>query len=152
MVRIHNALDSQQSFCEGNSVVRQRIQKSLCDNRNNHMPKCCHLLSSPLHHLAKWLVESSEDRIWRHHRPELVEFVDPGMLFEEGCYPFHQMPKHTKIDAMKKIEYGTHRQKDAFHIRRRVLRFQLLNHPHNVLLPVSPTHISLTHEYHLFEG
>jgi len=67
-----------------------------------------------LRHLAKWLVESSEARIWRHHHPELVEFVDPGMVFEEGCYPVHQMLKHTEIDRVKIIGYNNSRQRDAF--------------------------------------
>jgi len=47
------------------------------------MPECCHLLTTTLSHLAIWRVESSEARIWRNHHPELVEFVDRGMLFEE---------------------------------------------------------------------
>jgi len=69
-----------------------------------------------LRHLAIWLVESSEARIWRHHRPELVEFVDPGMLFEEGRYPVHPMLKHTEIDSMKNIGYDNSHRRDAFHI------------------------------------
>ena len=80
------------------------------------MPKCFHLLTTRLRHLAIWLVESREARIWRHHRPELVEFVHPGMLFEEGCYPVHQMLKHTKIDGMMDIGYDNSRRSDAFHI------------------------------------
>jgi hypothetical protein len=80
------------------------------------MPKCFHLLKTPLHHLAIWLVESSEARIWRHHHPELVEFVDPGMLFEEGYYQVHQMLKHTELDGMKNIGYDNSRQGDSFHI------------------------------------
>ena len=38
-------------------------------------------------------------------RPELVEFVNPGMFFKEGYNPVHQMLKHTDIDGMKDIRY-----------------------------------------------
>jgi hypothetical protein len=34
------------------------------------------------------------------HYPVLVEFVGPGMLFEEGWYPVHQMLLHFKIDSI----------------------------------------------------
>jgi hypothetical protein len=67
-----------------------------------------------LHHLAIWLVESSEARIWRYHSLELVEFVDPGMLFEEGRYPVDQMLKDTEIDGIKNIGYDNGRRRDAF--------------------------------------
>jgi hypothetical protein len=67
-------------------------------------------------HLAKWHFESSEGRIWWHHRPELVEYVDPVMLFQEGCYPVHQMLKHTEINGKKNIEYVNSHQRAAFHI------------------------------------
>jgi len=67
------------------------------------MPECIHLHTTPGRHLAIWLVEMSEARILRHRRGELVEFVDPGMLFEEGRYPVHQMFKHTEIHYMKNI-------------------------------------------------
>jgi len=69
-----------------------------------------------LHHLAIWLVELSKARIWKHHRPELVEFVNPGILFEEGHYPVHRMFKHTEIDIMEDIGYDNSRWGDAFHI------------------------------------
>jgi len=71
---------------------------------------------TPLRHLALWLVESSEARIWRHHRPELVAFVDPGMLFKAGCHPVHQMLKHTEIDGMKNIGYDNRLRGYALHI------------------------------------
>jgi len=61
-----------------------------------------------------WLVESSETRLWRHHRPQLVEFIDPRMLFEEEHFPVHQMLEHTKIDVMKDIYYANCRRGDAF--------------------------------------
>jgi len=67
-------------------------------------------------YLAIWLVESSEARIWRYHCAELVEFVDPGMLFDKECYPIHQMLKDTEIDGMNNIEYDNSRGRDAFHI------------------------------------
>jgi len=66
--------------------------------------------------MAIWLVESSEDRIWRHRCPELVEFVDPGMLFKEECYPVNQMLQHTEVDRMKNIGYDNSRRRDAFRI------------------------------------
>ena len=80
------------------------------------MPECFHLLTIPLRHVAIWLAELSADRIWRHYRPELIEFVDPGMLFKEGRYPVHQMLKHTEIDGMKNIGYHNSHCRDAFHI------------------------------------
>jgi len=69
-----------------------------------------------MRHLAIWLVGSSEARIWRHHRPELVEFVHAVKLFKEGHYPIHSMLKHTMIDGMKNIGYDNSRQGNAFHI------------------------------------
>jgi hypothetical protein len=66
--------------------------------------------------MAIWLLELSESRIWRHHHPELVEFVDPGMLFKKGRYAVHQMLKHTKTDSMKNIVHDNSRRTDAFHI------------------------------------
>jgi hypothetical protein len=66
--------------------------------------------------MAIWLLELSEARIWRHHHPELVEFVNPGMLFKKGRYAVHQMLKHKKIDGMKNIMYDNSHRRDAFHI------------------------------------
>jgi len=50
------------------------------------------------------------------HFADVVEFVDPGMLFEEGHYPVHQMLKHTEIDGKKNIWYDNSHRRDAFHI------------------------------------
>ena len=74
------------------------------------------IFPTPLRHLAIWLGESSKARIWRHHRPELVEFVNPGMLLEEERYPIHQMLKHTEIQGMKDIGYDDTCRGDTFHI------------------------------------
>jgi len=86
------------------------------ENCNNHTSECFHLLATPLHRLAIWHVESSEARIWRHHRWEQVEFVDPGLLLEEGCCPVLWMLKHTEIDGMKNVGCHNSRRRDAFHI------------------------------------
>ena len=51
-----------------------------------------------------------------YHYPEQVEFVDPGMLFEEGCWLVHQMLRHTEIDGMKDIGYDNSHWGDAFNI------------------------------------
>jgi len=63
-----------------------------------------------------WLVELCEAKICRHHCPVLVEFVNPGMLFEEGHYPVHQMIKHTMVDGMTIVQYDNIHLGDAFHI------------------------------------
>jgi len=114
--KIHQVLDAQRGYCEGNALARQRVSKSRPENWNNHSPECFDLLITLLHHLAISLVESSIARIWRHHIPELVEIADPGMLFEEGRYPVHQMFRYTKIDGMKNIGYDNSRWRYAFHI------------------------------------
>jgi len=67
-VKIQSVLDSQQGFCDGNPVDRQRVWKSCNKNWNNHLLEWFLLLPTTLHHLAIWLVESSEDGIWRNHR------------------------------------------------------------------------------------
>lgn len=74
------------------------------------------LLSTPLCHLTTWHVELGKARIWRHHCPELVEFVNHGMLIEEGPYPVHRMFKHTEIGDIEYIGYGNSHQHDAIHI------------------------------------
>jgi len=83
---------------------------------NNHAPECLQLLSTPLRQMAIWLVESSNARRWKHHRTELVEFVNPGMLFQEGKYPVYQPPNHTAIDGMKNIRFDNSHQGDTDHI------------------------------------
>jgi hypothetical protein len=80
------------------------------------MPKCFQLHTPPLRHLTIWLVESSEARIWRHHRQELGEFPNPGMLFEEGRCPVDQMGNDAEIYGMQIIQYDHSLQRDAFHI------------------------------------
>ena len=69
-----------------------------------------------MRHLATWSVELMEGRIWRNRRPELVEFVNPGMLCEEGHYPVDQMLRHSELDSMKNIGYDNSCWEDAFHI------------------------------------
>jgi len=79
----------------------------------------CRVLSSPYYSIESpvyMACELSEATIWRDHRPELVEFVDPGMLFEEGRYPVHQLLKYMEIDGMKNIRYDNNRWRDAFNI------------------------------------
>jgi len=80
------------------------------------MLKCFHLLPTPFRHLAIWIDESSEARIWRHHRPELVEYVDRGMVCKEGRYSVPQMLKYTEIAGMKIIAYHNRGRSEAFHI------------------------------------
>jgi len=80
------------------------------------MSKCFHLLTTLLYHVAIGLVESSDTRLWSHHHPQLAEFADPGMLFQEGRYPVHHMVKHPTIDGKNNIGYDNSRQRDSFHI------------------------------------
>jgi len=90
-VKVPLVLDAQQGFWEGNTLACWQVEKSCHENSNNHVPEGFHLLATPLGHLAIWLVESSEAWISRYHCPEMVEFVDPGMLVPEGHYPVHHM-------------------------------------------------------------
>jgi len=80
------------------------------------LPRALISLPPQFRHLAIGLVSSNEARIWRHHRPGLVEFICPGMLFEGGHYPVHQMLQHTHIEGMKYIGYNNNHRRDAFHI------------------------------------
>jgi len=82
------------------------FQKSVHENWNNHVPEVFHPHTTPLCHLAIWLVQSSEDMISMDYCPVQDETVDPGMLFEEGYYLVHQMHNHTKVDSMKDIRYN----------------------------------------------
>jgi hypothetical protein len=66
--------------------------------------------------VAIWLVESSDSRIWRHNRPERVQFVDPAMLFKVRCYKVYQIVKHAEIDVLKNIQYNTSRGRESFHV------------------------------------
>ena len=55
--------------------------------------------------------------MWRHHRPELVEYIDPGMLFKEGRYPVPQMLNCTEIYGMNDLGYDNSRRADELNIR-----------------------------------
>ena len=115
-VKIHSVLDAQQGFCEGNPLAHQKVWKSQHENWNNHAHECFHLLTTTLRHLATWLVKLSQARIWRHHCQELVEFVNPGMLFKKGHFLVYQMLMHTEIEGMKNFGYDNSHPGDAFHI------------------------------------
>jgi len=88
-VEIHDILDAHQGFCEGKPLAPGRVKKSRRKKWKNQAPECFHLLTTPFHHLAIWLVASSKARIWGHHHRQLVEFANPRMLLEEGCYWVH---------------------------------------------------------------
>jgi hypothetical protein len=113
--KIHKDSDAQQGFGEGNPLASPSVQMSRGEKCNNYASKCLHLLTTHLHRFAIWHVESSEALIWRHHRSELVDFVDPGLLFEEGRYQVYQILNHTEIEDMKNIGYDCSLQRDAFH-------------------------------------
>jgi len=115
-VKIHKVLDAQHRISEGNLLPCWRIQKSPGSSCNGHALVCFHLLTTPLRQPAVLLVELSITRIWRYHPQELVEYVDSGMLFEDGHYPVNQMLDYTDIDGKKNFKYGTSRQRDAFHL------------------------------------
>jgi hypothetical protein len=51
-----------------------------------------------------------------HHCPELLEFFDLGMLFEEEHCPVHHMLEHTNIAGGTNAEYDHSRRGDSFHI------------------------------------
>jgi len=113
-VKLYLVLDAHQGFCEGNALARRRVQKSPCGNWSNDAPDCFHLLSTPLHLLVIWLVESSDGMIWRHHRPEVVEFVDPAIMSEDGQHMLHRMIKYTEIDFKMIIGYDNNHRRNAF--------------------------------------
>jgi len=115
-VKIDEVPDSQQGFWKGDLFAHRRVEKCRSENWNNHTAKCFHYRTTSLHHLAIWLVESSEARIWRHQYSELVELVHPAMLFKEGHYPDHQILQYTEIDGMKNIAYNNSYRRDTFHI------------------------------------
>jgi len=77
------------------------------------VPECFHLLTAPLHHLSIWLVESNEARMWRHHHPELVEFVATVILFDEGHCPVNQTVIHTETGGMNNIGCDNSPRRDA---------------------------------------
>lgn len=112
---------------------------------------CFHLPPTPLHHLAIWLVESSAAMIWRHHRPELVEFVDPGMMFEEGCDTVCQLLDHTKTHGRQDTVYDNRSWGDAFHIPEDAIR--CANHSIIQIVSCIPSCllISWSREYDLLE-
>jgi len=41
--------------------------------------------------------------MWRHHCPELIESVDPAMLFDEGGFPAHHIVKYTEIESSRTL-------------------------------------------------
>jgi len=150
-VKIHKSIDNQMGISGGNALARWRVWNRRCKNWSNHASGCFQLLTTPLGHFATWLIESSQARIWRHHRAELVKFFDHGMLLETGHHPVYQMLSHTKTYGMKNIGYNNHRRRDTFHIPDDLvwgsggLIFQILSffsslHP-----------ISLSRDYHLLE-
>jgi len=120
-------------------------------NWDNHVPECIHHLSTPLHHLVIWLVESSTARIWRHHCPGMVEFVNAGMFLDKGDYTFHQLLNHTMIDGMKNFRYANNGWGNAFCIPEDTfwgcnrLIFQQLSWFPSLCLS------SVSSEYHLLE-
>lgn len=114
-VKIHSVLVTQQGFCGGITLAPLTDEESFCQNWNNHAPEWVHLYTTPLFHQVIWQVESSEVRIWRHHIVELVEFLNPGMLFQPECYPVHQIRKHTELDSMKIFWYANTHWGNAFH-------------------------------------
>jgi hypothetical protein len=64
------------------------------------MPQYFDHISSPLRDIAIWLVEFTEARTWRHDCPELIKFVDTGMLKKEAHYPEYPERNYTEIDGM----------------------------------------------------
>jgi hypothetical protein len=54
--------------------------------------------------------------MFSYHFPVLVEFVDPGIMFEERRYPVHQMVKHTEMDNIKNVRNVDCHRRDAFYI------------------------------------
>jgi len=111
-------------------------------------PYNSYFLNPVFSHLAISLVESSEATIWRHHRPELVEFVDPWMMGEEGWYTVLEMLKDTNIDVMKNIGYDNSHWRDAFYIPPDTVWES--NHSTLQILScfLHPRLISLSREYH----
>jgi len=143
--KVDQVQDALQGIGEGNHLARDGVQKCHSENTNNHLPNSFHHLSTPLGNLPIWLVQSSKARIWRHHRPELVEPVEPAMLFGEDRYPVHQMLRHTDMEAKKDYGYDNTRQGDAFHIP----EDSYIGHNHFIfpisscfpsLQPMSPSH------------
>jgi len=115
LVNIHSVLDAQWRFCQGNTLARQRVEKSHSGTGYSPVPECIHLLTSLMHQVVIWVVELSDARIWRHHCPEQVELGDPGMSDKKGQYPVYEMPKHNNFDGMDDIRYDDCCQWDAFH-------------------------------------
>jgi len=110
-------------------------------------------ISGPLNFvkMSIWLVESSKARIWRYHHPEQVEFVDPGMLFEEIHYGTKQLITHTESDSMKIIRYGSSHWGNAYQIP----EYAVWGSGHLIIETLSCFTslllISLSRQYHLLD-
>jgi len=115
-MKIHEVLHTQQGFFEGNHLTRQRVSKSRHKYCNSHTSNHFQLHTTALRRLAIWLVQSSEASIWRHHRPQIVEYVNPGMCIEEGHCPVDQMREYTESDDIKHIWYDKSSWGDALPI------------------------------------
>jgi len=66
--------------------------------------------------MAIWQFELDVARIWRLHRPVLVEIGIPGMMFKGGYYQVLQMLNRTEIDHMKNFRYNNTWWRESFHI------------------------------------
>jgi len=112
-VKIHYVLDAQRNISEGNILAFQRVWKSRHENLNNWAPQRFYPPTTPSHHLVIWLVESSEEMLWRHHRPEVVKLFNPGMSIEGAHYAVHPILNHAEIDGMKNIGLNNSHWGDA---------------------------------------
>jgi len=83
-------------------------------NWNNHTHECFRLLTTALRHLAIWLGESSEARIWRHYCPQLVLAMGPNSRIGSGsgsnpepnrCNGFPHKTRHFNITTLPPIKY-----------------------------------------------
>jgi len=72
--------------------------------------------------LAIRLVESNNARIWRYHQPKFLNYVDSGMLVNEGQDSFHQMLSHPEIHCTKDIGYAVSRRSKVFNITQDAIR------------------------------
>lgn len=69
-----------------------------------------------LRYLSLWLVQLHDARIRRHQCPELVEFVNSGMLFAKGRYLDPQILQQTVIHVMKNLSHDNSCLDDIFHV------------------------------------
>jgi len=151
ILNVNWILDIQQGFCEANYSARWKVQKCYSPNWNDHALEWFLLLATQLHHLARWLVELGNARIWQLHCPELIEPVDTGMLLEEDYYPVHPLSNITKIDRTNIIWHVNGCRGDAFHIHEGATGdsnrsiFQILSYILSLYI------VSLSWEYHLLD-